>query len=63
MVKVGQTVKQFVNFSQDKSEGRPTDKELLYGKVIYVHPKRRFYTVEFTMWDGTKIRSSFREGE
>ncbi len=63
MVKVGQTVKQLVNFSQDKSEGRPTDKELLYGKVIYVHPKRRFYTVEFTMWDGTKIRSSFREGE
>lgn len=63
MVKVGQTVKQLVNFSQDKSEGRPTDKEILYGKVIYVHPKRRFYTVEFTMWDGTKIRSSFREGE
>ena len=63
MVKVGQTVKQLVNFSQDKSEGRPTDKELLYGKVIYVHPKRRFYTVEFTMWDGTKIRSSFQEGE
>ncbi len=63
MVKVGQTVKQFVNFSQDKSEGRPTDKELLYGKVIYVHPKRRFYTVEFTMWDGTKLRSSFREEE
>lgn len=63
MVKVGQTVKQFVNFSQDKSEGRPTDKELLYGKVIYLHPKRRFYTVEFTMWDGTKLRSSFREGE
>ena len=59
MIQVGQTVKQFVNFSPDKTESRPTDKEALYGTVIYVHPNRRFYTVEFTMWNGSKIRACF----
>lgn len=62
MVQVGQTVKRLVNFSTDKPIGRPADKETLYGKVIYVHPKGRFYTVEFTLWDGSTIRSCYKEG-
>lgn len=62
MVQVGQTVKRLVNFSPDKTIGRPTDKELPFGKVIYVHPKGRFYTVEFTFWNGAKIRSCYTEG-
>lgn len=63
MVQVGQTVKRLVNFSPDKPSGRPEDKETLYGKVIYVHPKGRFYTVEFTLWDGSTIRSCYLEDE
>jgi len=27
-----------------------------------VHPKGRFYTVEFTFWNGAKIRSCYTEG-
>ena len=57
MVKVGQTVKQFVNFSQDKSEGRPTDKELLYGKVIYLPSNLRCGT------ERSSVRPSGREND
>ena len=30
--------------------------ELVNGNVIYIHPKKRFFTVEF---EGTHIRESF----
>ena len=39
-----------------------SEKKTLYGKVIFVHPKRRFYTVEFSLWNGSKIRSCYTEG-
>ena len=50
MVKVGDVVKEFVD-----SFGRH-----LKGKVIYVHPENRYYTVEFES-EGEKFRECFTE--
>lgn len=63
MVQVGQTVKRRANFSPDKQDATNERRESLFGKVIYVHPKGRFYTVEFTLWNGSTIRSCYTEGE
>ena len=32
------------------------------GKVVYVHPKGRFFTAEFEVGTGRKIRESFTSG-
>ena len=29
------------------------------GKVVYIHPKKRFFTLEFTTELGNKIRQSY----
>lgn len=29
------------------------------GKVVYIHPQNRFYTLEFTMKSGEKFRESY----
>lgn len=30
------------------------------GVVVYIHPRGRFYTLEFTCENGTKFRESFK---
>lgn len=63
MVQLGQTVKKVVSFSPERNINQfNSEKKTLYGKVIFVHPKRRFYTVEFSLWNGSKIRSCYTEG-
>lgn len=29
------------------------------GRVVYIHPKKRFFTVEFSMESGSRIRESY----
>lgn len=63
MVQLGQTVKKVVSFAPERNINQfNSEKKTLYGKVIFVHPKRRFYTVEFSLWNGSKIRSCYTEG-
>ena len=63
MVQVGQTVKRQVSFAPERNTNQfESEKKTLYGKVIFVHPKGRFYTVEFTIWDGSTIRVCYTEG-
>jgi len=38
-----------------------TDGRLYPCEVVYIHPKGRYYTVEFD-FHGTKIRQCFQEG-
>lgn len=37
----------------------PSDNELLEGTVVYIHPKRRFYTLQFKNRYGETFRESF----
>ena len=38
-------------------------KQTLWGKVVYINRKHRFYTVEFKFSDGRKYLESFRFGD
>lgn len=35
------------------------DGERMIGKIIYIHPLKHFYTAEFELKNGEKIRESF----
>lgn len=63
MVQLGQTVKRQVSFAPERNANQfASEKQTLYGKVIFVHPKGRFYTVEFSIWNGSKLRVCYTEG-
>ena len=34
----------------------------LTGRVVYIHPKKRFFTLEFTTASGARIRESYAPG-
>lgn len=64
-MRVGDTVRKRISCrSTSGAQGyRMPEEEMEHdGKVIYVHPKGRFYTAEFAFCDGT-IRESYRDGE
>lgn len=50
-MEVGDTRSELVHIG----DGMPTRQT---GKVVYIHPKRRFYTVEFR-FDGGSFRESY----
>ena len=64
MIKVGDTVKKRISCSDTSGTMGALDMERVVrtGKVIYVHPRGLFYTVEFNLPAGT-IRESYRGGE
>ena len=37
----------------------PTEADLKVGRVVYIHPKKRFFTLEYETLKGVKIRESF----
>jgi len=41
-----------------RSDFGPDHGEHIYGTVVYIHPKRRFYTVEYD-FHGQKYRESY----
>lgn len=59
MIKIGDRVKRVV----DNGVTIPGEKRVpLEGTVVYIHPKGRFYTVEFAfqrMWETRKFRQSY----
>ena len=36
-----------------------TDANIKEGKVVYIHPEKRFFTLEYEVPSGAKIRESF----
>ena len=38
---------------------RAGEDSLTVGRVVYIHPKKRFFTLEYTTKEGKKIRESF----
>lgn len=64
-MKVGDTVRKIISVSATSgTTGDRTPEETIVreGKVVFVHPRGRFYTAEFAFQDGT-IRESYRDGE
>lgn len=64
-MRVGDTVRKRISCSTTSGvtgATPPEEREERYGKVIFVHPKGRFYTAEFAFCDGN-IRESYRDGE
>lgn len=60
MVKIGDTVvRKPVTFSRYDEKQKKHTEEPMSGKVVYVHPKRRYHTVEFATIGGP-IRESFQ---
>lgn len=62
-MKVGDTVRKIISVSTTSgTTGSITPEETIVreGKVIYVHPKGRYYTVAFAMPDGT-IKECYRD--
>lgn len=60
-MKVGSKVRKTISSSatrNDFNKGFPEEKIYHYGKVIYVHPRGRFYTAEFNFRNGV-IRESY----
>lgn len=62
-MKVGDTVRKRISCSTTSGQTGATYQEEqseCTGKMIYVHPKGRYYTVAFSMPDGT-IKESYRD--
>lgn len=59
-VQIGDTVvRKPVTFSRYDDDEKKHTQAAMRGKVVYVHPKGRFHTVEF-MTGGGAIRESFQ---
>lgn len=60
MVQIGDTVvRKPETFDRYDEQRRKYDKAPMRGKVVYVHPKGRYHTVEF-MTAGGPVRESFQ---
>lgn len=62
-MKVGDTVRKTISISTTSGiTGDRTPEETIVreGKVVYVHPSGRYYTVAFALPDGT-IRECYRD--
>lgn len=61
MLRLGDKVKKGINWTDDEPS-RPGVKkkvrETAEGKVVYIHPRRRYYTLEF-IFPGGKYRESY----
>ena len=60
-MKLGDKVTELVGYNPYGVSGEPD--RLMTGKVVYIHPHGRYYTVEFTCQNGTKFRESFKPGK
>lgn len=59
-IKVGDRVRRHIEYGVEGGGLLPTEE----GVVVYVHPERRFYTVEFTFpgkepWERWKFREAY----
>lgn len=63
-VKVGDVVIRKLDFTFASDNGNAGREAKNYaGRVVYVHPKGRFFVVEFPMRNKATIRVSFRSEE
>lgn len=56
MMKIGDKVRRKINYGAEYGRELPPEE----GVVVYIHPERRYYTVEFTFQKGSTVRK-FRE--
>ena len=56
MMKIGDKIRRKISFGAEYSSSQP----IREGVVVYIHPERRFYTLEFTFRKGGTVRK-FRE--
>ncbi|OUQ76386.1 hypothetical protein [Flavonifractor sp. An100] len=57
-MKVGQKVVRYPETFWEREGDRNSPKRPLSGKVVYIHPKGRYHTVEFDL-PGGKVRENF----
>ncbi len=57
-MKIGDIVRQKSSTMKGDFNFSASEKTPMEGKVIYIHPQGRFYTVEFSLRGG-KVRESF----
>ena len=57
-MKLGDKVTELVGYNPFCVSGEPD--RLMTGTVVYIHPRGRFYTAEFTCENGKKFRESFK---
>lgn len=57
-MKVGQKVVRYPETFWERERDRNSPKRPLSGKVVYIHPKGRYHTVEFDL-PGGKVRENF----
>lgn len=59
MVDVGDTVSCRISFCEEKSQGNYENTKItLPGKVVWVHPAGRFYTIEVRLPNGRSFRTT-----
>ena len=58
-MKVGQKVVRYPETFWEREGDRNSHKRPLRGKVVYIHPKGRYHTVEFDL-PGGKVRENFQ---
>ena len=57
-MKLGDKVTEKAGYNPYGISGAPD--RLMTGRVVYIHPRGRFYTVEFACENGVKFRESFK---
>ena len=57
-IKIGDKVTELVGYNPWGTSGQPD--RLMTGEVVYIHPRGRFYTAEFTCENGKIFRESFQ---
>ncbi|MEG1758534.1 MAG: hypothetical protein RR235_08785 [Oscillospiraceae bacterium] len=57
-MKLGDTVSRVPHFGHDSAHN-PDKPKTIPGIVVYVHPQRRYYTVEFSFRKDHKFRESY----
>lgn len=57
-MKLGQKVMRLPETFTDNDEGKKSIRRPMVGRVVYIHPKGRYHTVECELGGGT-VRESF----
>ena len=60
MVRVGDKVRRESEFLSQQDEEKRSVRRTMTGRVVLVHPKRRFHLVEFELPRGGLVRECFQ---
>lgn len=60
MVRVGDKVRRMSEILSQRDEEKRSVRRTMTGRVVWVHPKRRFHLVEFELPSGGLVRECFQ---